>query len=175
MKTRKISLTVNGKSTGEHEVPEALPMVDFLHDYLELTGSKFGCGIGECHACVVVVDEADGSSRTERTCITGAAAFDGARIRTIEGYAEGETLSPLQQAFLDHFSFQCGYCTSGFLNEAQVLIERLEKNPVAKADVEATVLDAMNGHICRCSGYVRYYQAIRDYILATPSLLKAEG
>ena len=81
-------------------------------------------------------------------------------------------LSPVQQAFLDKFSFQCGYCTPGFVNAATVLLERLKRAPVPRAEVEATVAAALESHICRCTGYVRYYQAVRDVILATPGLTR---
>ena len=165
-----LSMTVNGQSVGPHEVPDALPMVDYLNDVLGLTGTKFSCGIGVCHACVVIVDEPDGSSRTMRTCINGAMAFDGKSVRTVEGHAEGTTLSAVQQAFVDHFAFQCGYCTSGFVNEATALMERLEKTPVARSAVEATLEEALGEHICRCTGYVRYYEAMRDLILSRPGL-----
>ena len=78
----------------------------------------------------------------------------------------------MQQAFLDHFSFQCGYCTPGFVNAATVLIERLRRAPIARDDVEATVAAALESHICRCTGYVRYYAAVRDLILTTPGLTR---
>jgi len=113
-----------------------------------------------------------------RTCITGAGFFDGKRIRTIEGTAQtnerGEivALSPVQQAFLDQFSFQCGYCTPGFVNAATVLVERLKRAPVPRKEVQATVAAALEPHICRCTGYVRYYQAVRDVILTTPGLTR---
>jgi xanthine dehydrogenase YagT iron-sulfur-binding subunit len=150
-------------------------MIDVLHEMLGLTGSRLGCGIGICHACVVIWDRDDGTSEEVRTCITGAGFFDGKRIRTIEGIAgkngKGDpVLSPVQQAFLDKFSFQCGYCTPGFVNAATVLLERLKRSPVRRAEVEATVAAALENHLCRCTGYVRYYQAVRDVILATPGL-----
>jgi xanthine dehydrogenase YagT iron-sulfur-binding subunit len=78
----------------------------------------------------------------------------------------------VQQAFLDYYSFQCGYCTPGFVNAATVLIERLRGAPVARGDVEATVSAALESHICRCTGYVRYYEAVRDLILKTPGLTR---
>jgi aerobic-type carbon monoxide dehydrogenase small subunit (CoxS/CutS family) len=140
-----------------------------------------GCGQGICHACVVIWDRDDKASETVPTCITGADFFNGKRIRTIEGIAQrndkGEivALSPVQQAFLDQFSFQCGYCTPGFVNAATVLIERLRRSPIACADVEATIAAGLESHICRCTGYVRYYQAIRDVILATPGLTRDTG
>ncbi|WP_321819096.1 MULTISPECIES: (2Fe-2S)-binding protein [unclassified Burkholderia] len=175
---KPLSLKINGKSVGPMQVPEGLMMIEFLHEYAGLTGSRLGCGQGICHACVVIVDKPDGTSEEMRTCITGAHFFHGRSIRTIEGHAKrneaGEVveLSPIQQKFLEHFSFQCGYCTPGFVNAATVLIERLAREPVAKADVERAITDALNAHLCRCTGYVRYYQAVKDVILTTPGLVK---
>ena len=146
--TRKVTVTINGKRHGPLDVPEGMMMIDVLHEMLGLTGSRLGCGIGICHACVVIWDKDDGTSQEVRSCITGAGFFDGKRIRTIEGIAEtndkGEvTLSPVQQAFLDKFSFQCGYCTPGFVNAATVLLERLKRAPVARSEVEAVVAAAL--------------------------------
>ena len=168
---RKLTVTVDGERQDLGDVPEGLMMIDVLHELLGLTGSRLGCGIGICHACVVIWDRDDGTSQEVRSCITGAGFFDGKRIRTIEGIG-AQGLSAVQQAFLDKFSFQCGYCTPGFVNAATVLIERLKKKPVAKAEVEATVASALEPHICRCTGYVRYFQAVRDVILATPGLTR---
>ncbi len=171
--TRKLTVDVNGKRQDLPAVADGLMMIDVLHEMLGLTGSRLGCGIGICHACVVIWDKDDGTSEEVRTCITGAQFFDGKRIRTIEGIAQSSDkggLSPVQQAFLDKFSFQCGYCTPGFVNAATVLIERLKKQPVRRADVEATVAAALDHHLCRCTGYVRYWQAVRDVVLATPGL-----
>ena len=175
--TRKLTTTINGQRRGPIDVPEGMMMIDVLHEMLGLTGSRLGCGIGICHACVVIWDREDGTAEEVRTCITGADFFDGKRIRTIEGIAakneSGEAvLSIVQQAFLDKFSFQCGYCTPGFVNAATVLLERLKRAPVPRAEVEATVAAAFENHICRCTGYVRYYQAVRDVILATPGLTR---
>ncbi|RQV67592.1 (2Fe-2S)-binding protein [Burkholderia cenocepacia] len=175
---KPLSLNINGKSVGPMQVPEGLMMIEFLHEYLGLTGSRLGCGQGICHACVVIVDKSDGTSDEMRTCITGAHFFHGRSIRTIEGHAKrneaGEVveLSPIQQKFLEHFSFQCGYCTPGFVNAATVLIERLKREPIAKADVERTITDALDAHLCRCTGYVRYYEAVKDVVLTTPGLVK---
>jgi aerobic-type carbon monoxide dehydrogenase small subunit (CoxS/CutS family) len=170
METVQISVTVNGRQTGHHMIPAGLAMVDFLHEYLGLIGTKFGCGIGVCHACVVIVDEPDGTSRTMRTCINGAADFAGKRVRTVEGHAKDGRLSDVQQAFVDHFAFQCGYCTSGFINEATCLLEDLARNPVSKDKLEERIEASLGDHICRCTGYVRYYEAVRDLILADPQL-----
>ncbi|KWC81607.1 (2Fe-2S)-binding protein [Burkholderia cepacia] len=176
--SKPLSININGKSVGPMQVPEGLMMIEFLHEYAGLTGSRLGCGQGICHACVVIVDKPDGTSEEMRTCITGAHFFHGRTIRTIEGHAKrneaGEVveLSPIQQKFLEHFSFQCGYCTPGFVNAATVLIERLKREPVAKADVERTITEALDAHLCRCTGYVRYYEAVKDVVLTTPGLVK---
>ncbi|MBR8017432.1 (2Fe-2S)-binding protein [Burkholderia multivorans] len=173
-----LSVNINGKAVGPMQVPEGLMMIEFLHEYAGLTGSRLGCGQGICHACVVILDKPDGTSEEVRTCITGAHFFHGRAIRTVEGHAKrneaGEVveLSPIQQKFLEHFSFQCGYCTPGFVNAATVLIERLKREPVAKADVERTITEALNAHLCRCTGYVRYYEAVKDVVMTTPGLVK---
>ncbi|KVC60744.1 (2Fe-2S)-binding protein [Burkholderia stagnalis] len=175
---KPLSVTINGKSVGPMQVPEGLMMIEFLHEYAGLTGSRLGCGQGICHACVVILDKPDGTSEEVRSCITGAHFFHGRAVRTIEGHAKrndaGEVveLSPIQQKFLEHFSFQCGYCTPGFVNAATVLIERLKRQPVAKADVERTITDALDAHLCRCTGYVRYYEAVKDVVMTTPGLVK---
>lgn len=178
IQTKALSLTINGQAVGPIELPEGLMMIDALHEYLGLTGSRLGCGQGVCHACVVIVDHADGRSEEVRTCITGAHFFDGKKVRTVEGHAQrnnqGEVtqLSPVQQKFLEHFSFQCGYCTPGFVNGATVLVERLKKAPITKAQVEAVITEALDKHICRCTGYVRYFEAVKDVLLSTPGVVK---
>lgn len=177
--TRPLTLRINGESHGPIDVPEDMMLLDVLHEYLGLTGTRMGCGQGVCRACTVIVDDERGP-REVRSCITGAHYFSGKRIRTVEGHAQRDEsgqileLSPVQQAFLDHFSFQCGYCTPGFVNAATVLLERLRKSPIAAADVEATILQALDPHLCRCTGYVRYYQAVKELVLQTPGLVKDE-
>jgi aerobic-type carbon monoxide dehydrogenase small subunit (CoxS/CutS family) len=144
-------------------------MNDFLREYLGMTGTKFGCGAGQRLTCAVIVDAPDGSSHASPTCIVPAASFDGKSIRTVEGHAKDGELMPLQRAFIDHFAFQCGYCTAGFLNEGQVLLERLARAPTGRADLERTIAEALDGHLCRCTGYVKCHQAVRDVILADPA------
>ncbi len=112
-----------------------------------------------------------------RTCITGAHWFDGRHVRTVEGIAERDEegaiamLSPVQKAFIEHFSFQCGYCTPGFVIGATVLIDRLRREPVAREQLEDVITEALDRHICRCTGYVRYFEAVRDVVLRTPGLV----
>jgi aerobic-type carbon monoxide dehydrogenase small subunit (CoxS/CutS family) len=161
-----LAVTVNGRPYGPMEVRDELTMNDFLREYLGLTGTKFGCGAAQCLSCAVIIDDPDGSSVTNPTCIVPAVAFNGKAIRTVEGHAKDGNLTALQQSFIEHFAFQCGYCTPGFVNEGQVLLERLAKKPVARADLERTIAQALDGHLCRCTGYVKYHQALRDVILA---------
>jgi aerobic-type carbon monoxide dehydrogenase small subunit (CoxS/CutS family) len=162
-----LTVTINGRAYGPRDVRDDLTMNDFLREYLGMTGTKFGCGAAQCLSCAVIVDGPD-ESYTTPTCIVPAASFDGKSIRTVEGLAENGELSVLQKAFIEHFSFQCGYCTAGFLNEGQVLLERLARKPVARADLEKTIGEALDGHLCRCTGYVKYHEAVRDVILADP-------
>jgi aerobic-type carbon monoxide dehydrogenase small subunit (CoxS/CutS family) len=161
-----LNLTINGRAYGPVEVRDELSMNDFLREYLGMTGTKFGCGAAQCLSCAVIVDDPDGTSYTSPTCVASAASFDGKTIRTVEGLARDGELSTLQKAFIRHFAFQCGYCTAGFLNEGQVLLERLAKSPVKRADLENTIAEALDGHICRCTGYIKYHEAVRDVILA---------
>ena len=161
-----LTVTINGRVHGPVEVRDDLSMNDFLREFLGMTGTKFGCGAAQCLSCAVIVDEPDGTSHTSPTCVVPAASFNGKTIRTIEGHAKDGKLSPLQKAFIDHFAFHCGYCTAGFLNESQVLLERLAKTPVAREELEGTIAEALDGHLCRCTGYIKYHEAVRDVILA---------
>jgi aerobic-type carbon monoxide dehydrogenase small subunit (CoxS/CutS family) len=164
-----LTVTINGSVHGPREVRDDLTMNDFLREYLGMTGTKFGCGAAQCLSCAIIIDNPDGTSYTSPTCIVPAASFNGKSIRTVEGHAKGGELTALQKAFITHFAFQCGYCTAGFLNEGQVLLERLARTPIARADLEKTIAEALDGHLCRCTGYVKYNQAVRDVILADPA------
>jgi aerobic-type carbon monoxide dehydrogenase small subunit (CoxS/CutS family) len=164
-----LTVTINGSVYGPREVRDDLTMNDFLREYLGMTGTKFGCGAAQCLSCAIIVNNPDGTSYTSPTCIVPAASFNGKSIRTVEGHAKGGELTPLQKAFIAHFAFQCGYCTAGFLNEGQVLLERLARAPIARADLEKTIMEALDGHLCRCTGYVKYHEAVRDVILADPA------
>jgi aerobic-type carbon monoxide dehydrogenase small subunit (CoxS/CutS family) len=161
-----LALTINGRAVGPVDVRDELTMNDFLREHLGMTGTKFGCGVAQCLSCAIIVDNADGTSHTSPTCVVPAVSFNGQRIRTVEGHAEGSELTPLQKAFIEHFAFQCGYCTAGFLNEGQVLLERLAKAPVAREQLEKIIAEALDGHLCRCTGYIKYHEAVRDVVLA---------
>ncbi|WP_204355345.1 (2Fe-2S)-binding protein [Roseovarius amoyensis] len=174
-----ISMEINGTPTDPVDLPEDLMLLEYLQEYLNLTGTRYGCGQGVCRACAVIHDAPDGP-KVVPACITGVAWANGRSFRTVEGHATRDDqgaitqLSAIQQAFLDHFSFQCSYCTPGFVASATALVERLETAPVARGDVEEVVLKALNGNICRCTGYVRYLEAARDVILSTPGLTTEE-
>lgn len=170
-----LALTINGRAHGPIDVRDDLTMNDFLREYLGMTGTKFGCGAGQCLSCSVIVDRPDGTSYTNPTCIVPAVSFNGKKIRTIEGHAKNGEITILQKAFIEHFAFQCGYCTPGFLNEGQVLLERLAKAPVARADLEPIIADAFDGHLCRCTGYVKYHEAVRAVVLADPRRYLKDG
>jgi aerobic-type carbon monoxide dehydrogenase small subunit (CoxS/CutS family) len=178
---KPLSFTVNGAPVGPIEVPEGLSLNDVLHEYLGLTGCRTVCGMGVCSACTVIVDSDEGSSELQ-SCITPAHAMQGRAIRTIEGHARKDgarkdgarkdgdgaidDLSDVQQAFLRHFSFQCGYCTPGFVAAATVLLERVRKQPIAREEVDGAIAAALEPHLCRCTGYVRYYAAVKELVLA---------
>ena len=164
-----LAVTINGRQHGPIEIRDDLTMNDYLREFLGMTGTKFGCGAAQCLSCAVIVDNPDGTSHTSPTCIVAAASFNGMSIRTVEGQAKNGELTALQKAFVEHFAFQCGYCTAGFLNEGQVLLERLAKKPVGRAELEKTIADALDGHLCRCTGYIKYHEAVRDVILADPN------
>jgi aerobic-type carbon monoxide dehydrogenase small subunit (CoxS/CutS family) len=169
---RDITLTVNGVVRQLRQVPDDLSLLDLLHEDLGLTGTKFGCGIGLCQACTVAMrSEADTPLAAVRACSTMVTALDGHEITTIEGLAPQGPLSPLQTAFLEAFAFQCGYCTAGFLMAAFVLLDQLKRTPVPRADLDVAIARACGDHICRCTGYRRYYDAIRTAVLADPGLV----
>ena len=144
-----IRLSING-APWEGQVPVEMTLLRFLRQRLALTGAKEGCGIGECGACTVLVDD-----RPVNSCMMLAVEADGAHIRTVEGEARDGKLSPLQQAFVEHHAVQCGFCTPGMLMSARALIER---NPHPTDD---EIIEAIAGNLCRCTGYVAILAAIR--------------
>jgi aerobic-type carbon monoxide dehydrogenase small subunit (CoxS/CutS family) len=167
-----ITVTVNGAARRLRGVPADLALIDLLHEELALTGTKFGCGIGMCRACTVAVRPAPGAPlEAVRACQTMAVALDGKEITTVEGLGAPDRLAVLQQAFLESFAFQCGYCTPGFLMAAHVLLDHLAQAPVAKAKLDAEIMRACGEHVCRCTGYRRYHAAIRGVVLAQAGLV----
>ena len=126
-------------------------LLEVLREDLNMTGTKNGCGSGDCGACTVIVN-----GRPVNACLVLGAELDGANIETIEGMSTGTDLHPLQQKFLDHAALQCGICTPGFLNMAKAL---LEKNP---EPTETEVRYALAGNLCRCTGYDKIVRAVLD-------------
>ncbi len=173
-----IQLEINGVAVSVDNVPIDTGMTDFLREYLNMTGTRWSCRQAVCRSCTIIIDNPDGTSETSLTCVMPAITFIGKKIRTIEGAARENADSPVaglsrvQEAFLKNFAFQCGYCTPGFVNEATVLLEKLTRDPINRDQVEKTITEALDPHLCRCTGYVRYYAAIKELILATPELLK---
>ncbi len=144
-----IRFTVNGQARNVETDPER-PLLEVLREDLGLTGTKFGCGEGQCGACTVLLD-----GKPVRSCITRVRSAAGTKITTIEGLAAGEKLHPVQQAFLDEGAMQCGYCTPGMVMGAVALLGRNPK------PTDAEIIDGMNGHLCRCNGYARIVAAVR--------------
>lgn len=145
-----IRTTINGLSRSLDIRPDRT-LLDLLREDLGLTGTKCGCEIGECGACTVLLD-----GRAVNSCLVLAAQIDGCSVTTVEGLARGETLTPLQEAFLDHDAVHCGFCTPGMLMSARDL---LDHNP---APTEQEIRSAISGNLCRCTGYVQIVDAIAD-------------
>ena len=147
--TAEIELNVNGRQRHVTTPPDRR-LLDVLREDLHLTGTKYGCGEGECGACTVLVD-----GRAVRSCTIEIRAIRGKKIRTIEDLASDGRLHPVQQAFVDEGAMQCGYCASGMIMTA---VAFLQKHP--DPSPEETV-EAMNGNLCRCCGYPALLAAVR--------------
>ena len=147
-RSRVISLGVNGEQI-EMEVPARRLLVHFIRDDLGLTGTHVGCDTGNCGACTIHLDD-----EPVKSCMVLAVQADGGKITTVEGLSADGELTPLQQAFNAHHALQCGYCTPGMLMSATALLER---NPHPTED---EVRYALQGNICRCTGYVNIVEAV---------------
>jgi aerobic-type carbon monoxide dehydrogenase small subunit (CoxS/CutS family) len=143
-----LKFTVNGVPRTVETVPDR-PLLDVLREELELTGAKYGCGEGQCGACSVLLD-----GKRIFSCRTPASRADGKALRTIEGLANGETLHPVQQAFLEEGAFQCGYCTPGMIMAAVGLLEANAK------PTDAEIAEGMNRNLCRCCSYSKIQSAV---------------
>jgi xanthine dehydrogenase YagT iron-sulfur-binding subunit len=148
--TSRIALVVNG-SRKQLDVEPWTTLLDLLRERLHLTGTKKGCDHGQCGACTVLVD-----GRRINSCLALAIMKDGAEVTTIEGLAEGDALHPLQQAFIDHDAFQCGYCTPGQICSAAGLIRE------GRAQSADEIRELMSGNICRCGAYPNIIAAIQQ-------------
>ncbi|MHC4741575.1 MAG: (2Fe-2S)-binding protein [Planctomycetota bacterium] len=144
-----VSLNINGKKRKVTTDPKR-PLLDVLREELDLTGTKYGCGEGLCGACSVLME-----GKRILACVTPVAEADNKDITTIEGLAKGDSLHPIQEAFLEEGAMQCGYCTSGMITTAAAL---LDKNPDPTDDEIAA---GMNGNICRCNNYPKIANAVR--------------
>ena len=144
-----IEVAVNGE-THRRTVEPRLLLADFLRETLSLTGTHVGCEHGVCGACTVMIDGA-----STRSCLVFAVQVDGARVDTVEGLANGEAMSPLQEAFRTHHALQCGFCTPGMLMTAT---DMLTKYPLANDDA---IRDGLSGNLCRCTGYEHIVNAVR--------------
>lgn len=156
--TRSLSLTVNGERRKLAVDPRS-SLLDTLRDEVGVTGPKKGCNQGACGACTVLLD-----GQRVLSCLTFAVLHDGQAVTTVEGIADGDRLHPVQQAFMDHDAFQCGFCTSGQIMSAVAL---LEEEPGITED---RIPEAMSGNLCRCAAYCN----IRDAI-ASASATMAKG
>ncbi len=151
----KISFKLNGKEI-EVEADPSMRLIDFLREVLGLTGTKEGCGEGECGACTVIID-----GSTANSCLVLTSQIKGKELYTIEGLQKGEELHPIQQAFIDAGAVQCGFCTPGMVLSAKVL---LDKQP---EPAEGDIKRAISGNLCRCTGYKKIETAIKmasDYM-----------
>lgn len=146
---RSLRLTVNGKTHAIQVEPER-PLLDVLREDLGFTGTKYGCGEGQCRACTVLIN-----GKPVTSCLTAVGGVEGKAITTIEGLASAGKLHALQQAFIDEGAMQCGYCVPGMILTAAAFLER---NPHPS---DAQIVDALNGNLCRCCGYPKILAAVR--------------
>jgi nicotinate dehydrogenase subunit A len=145
----KLALSVNGERR-EIDVPPNATLLSVLRDDLDLTGTRYGCGRGQCGACYVIAD-----GRAVASCLLTADQAARMEITTVEGLAQGEALTPVQQAFVDLDALQCGYCTSGMIISATALLAR-DPEPD-----EISIRDALGGNLCRCGVYGRAIRAVQ--------------
>jgi len=150
-----VRFKVNGTSRSVTTDPQRR-LLDVLREDLQLTGTKYGCGEGQCGACTVHLD-----GEPARSCLLPVTAADGRSVTTIEGLAHGADLHPVQEAFLEEGALQCGYCTSGMILAAAALVER-EPDPT-----DEQIAAALNGHLCRCNGYLKIVKAVRRAVATT--------
>jgi len=152
-----VRLNINGRDYNLSLEPR-VTLLDALREHIGLAGTKKGCDRGQCGACTVLVD-----GRRINACLTLAIMHEGQRITTIEGLAQGDKLSPMQQAFLEHDAFQCGYCTPGQVCSATALLEEVRADGAGFTDDE--IRERMSGNICRCGAYPNIVAAIREVAL----------
>ena len=147
---KEIALTINNESY-VREVAVNRTLLDFLREDIGLTGAKEGCNEGECGACTVLVD-----GKPVNSCLMLAVEAEGSSILTIEGLADGDTLHPLQQAFIDEGAVQCGFCTPGMILTAKAIIDEYG------SPSEQEIRKLMEGNLCRCTGYTRVIKTVKQ-------------
>jgi xanthine dehydrogenase YagT iron-sulfur-binding subunit len=163
----QITLTINGQQRSL-TIDTRTSLLDLLREDLELTGAKKGCDHGQCGACTILID-----GRRANSCLALAVAHDGARITTVEGLSDGDELSALQQAFIDHDALQCGYCTPGQLCSATAMLDEVARGwpsavtPASGAAdgvplTDEEIRERMSGNLCRCGAYANIVPAIAD-------------
>ncbi len=158
-----IRLAINGKPYSVDADPQT-SLLTVLREHLDMTGTKYGCGEGQCGACTVLID-----GKAQRSCITPVRSVAQKPITTIEGLAKGDHLHPVQQAFLDVGAMQCAYCTSGMIMSAVALLQK-NPNPQPKE-----IVDFMDGNVCRCGTYLRIVSAIQQAAKATRESAVVKG
>lgn len=146
----QITLNVNGAAQTLELEPD-MPLLYALRNHLNLNGAKYGCGLGQCGACTVIVDD-----QPVFACLTPCAGLEGKKIRTVESLGSAQKPGPLQAAFIEKQAAQCGYCIAGMLMRAQALLER-NRHPD-----EATIREHMAGNLCRCGTHLRIIEAIKQ-------------
>jgi carbon-monoxide dehydrogenase small subunit len=159
MHSKHIQFMINGESVGI-EVKPWRTLLEMIREDLNLTGTKEGCGHGECGSCTVIM-----GGKTVNSCLVPALEADGQEILTIEGLCNGDTLHPIQEAFVERSGMQCGFCTPGMIISAKALLDR---NPDPS---EKEIRDAMAGNFCRCTGYTKIVESID----AAARLLRGEN
>lgn len=160
---KDVTIHVNGKTRTASVTPETTLLL-LLRDHFNLTGAKRGCDVGDCGACTVIVD-----GKAINACLMLASQADGREVLTIEGLASRDSLHPIQQAFEDHASLQCGFCGPGVILSAKAL---LDENP---EPTDREIRDALSGNLCRCTGYIKMIEAIRSAADALRSQSREAG
>jgi len=146
----RITINVDGKRRGFDVEPNTL-LLSLIRDTMMLTGTKYGCGIGECGACTVLLD-----GESVLACMTLAVDVDGRTVETIEGLSDGRKLHPIQEAYIDEGAIQCGFCTPGFIMSTKALLSEKPQ------PTETEIREYLKGNMCRCTGYVNIVKAVQS-------------
>ena len=145
-----LKMTLNGKIV-TYEIEHDARLLDVIRDEIGLSGTKEGCGVGECGACSVIID-----GKVVNSCIVLAASMEGREVKTIEYYNKGKELHPMQKSYIENTAVQCGFCTPGFVVSS---INLLERNPEPTRE---EIIEGLSGNVCRCTGYEQIIKAVED-------------